>query len=291
MAFLVDTNILVYRYDPRFPDKQSTARDLLRRGLAEDAVRIPHQALLEFVAVVTRVRAGSKPLLPAGRSSPRNRRVDGPVSRTLSKRRTGSHRVTGRRRLPTTMVRRSPVGLRGALRTGRDCLRGLRTWATVWECAGEESVSAGVMRHAPRFRMARNLGHKDNPASLIPSGELRVATLFKIRSGISWLPDKGVGIRLLNENCGFNRAAVIQAAKLGTVKDLGGYISERVKPWKGSIDRLFEGKIQFTVVLVKRESRHTWKMRPGEVVRRLVNGDTLLGCPRRRIRRCCLCRN
>ncbi len=64
MAFLVDTNILVYRYDPRFPDKQSTARDLLRRGLAEDAVRIPHQALLEFVAVVTRVRAGSKPLLP-----------------------------------------------------------------------------------------------------------------------------------------------------------------------------------------------------------------------------------
>jgi predicted nucleic acid-binding protein len=63
VAFLVDTNILVYRFDPRFPDKQTAARDLLRKGLAEDTARIPHQALLEFVSVVTRVRAGSKPLL------------------------------------------------------------------------------------------------------------------------------------------------------------------------------------------------------------------------------------
>ena len=63
MAYLVDTNILVYRFDPQFPEKQATARSLLRKGLAEDAVRIPHQALLEFVAVVTRVRAGSRPLL------------------------------------------------------------------------------------------------------------------------------------------------------------------------------------------------------------------------------------
>lgn len=63
MAYLVDTNILVYRFDARFPEKQAAARDLLRKGLAEDAVRIPHQALLEFVVVVTRVRAGSRSLL------------------------------------------------------------------------------------------------------------------------------------------------------------------------------------------------------------------------------------
>jgi predicted nucleic acid-binding protein len=63
VAFLVDTNILVYRYDPHFPVKQTAARDLLRQGLAEDTARIPHQALLEFIAVVTRVRASSKPLL------------------------------------------------------------------------------------------------------------------------------------------------------------------------------------------------------------------------------------
>jgi predicted nucleic acid-binding protein len=63
VAFLVDTNILVYRFDPGFPDKQAAARDLLRKGLAENTARIPHQALLEFVSVVTRVRAGSQPLL------------------------------------------------------------------------------------------------------------------------------------------------------------------------------------------------------------------------------------
>ena len=63
MAYLVDTNTLVYRFDVRFPEKQAAARDLLRKGLAEDAVRIPHQALLEFVAVATRIRADSRPLL------------------------------------------------------------------------------------------------------------------------------------------------------------------------------------------------------------------------------------
>lgn len=63
MAFLIDTNILVYRFDPRFPEKQAAARDVLRLGLAEDRARIPHQALLEFVSVVGRVRIGSHPLL------------------------------------------------------------------------------------------------------------------------------------------------------------------------------------------------------------------------------------
>lgn len=63
MAFLVDTNVLVYRFDPRFPEKQAAARDLLRRGLAEDKARIPHQALIEFVATASRVRVGSRPLL------------------------------------------------------------------------------------------------------------------------------------------------------------------------------------------------------------------------------------
>lgn len=63
MGFLIDTNVLVYRFDPRFPEKQAAARDLLRQGLAEDTARVPHQALLEFVAVASRVRVGSRPLL------------------------------------------------------------------------------------------------------------------------------------------------------------------------------------------------------------------------------------
>ena len=63
MAFLVDTNVLVYRFDPRFPDKQRIARDLLRAGVVEGTVRVPHQAIVEFVAAVTRARSGGKPLL------------------------------------------------------------------------------------------------------------------------------------------------------------------------------------------------------------------------------------
>ena len=63
MAALVDTNVLVYRFDPRFPDKQRIATDLLRRGIAEDSIRLPHQAILEFVAAVTRPIAGGRPLL------------------------------------------------------------------------------------------------------------------------------------------------------------------------------------------------------------------------------------
>ena len=54
MAALVDTNILVYRFDGRFPDKQKIAAEILRRGIAEDSVRIPHQAVVEFVSAVTR---------------------------------------------------------------------------------------------------------------------------------------------------------------------------------------------------------------------------------------------
>ena len=54
MAALVDTNVLVYRFDDRFPEKQAIATDLLRRGIAEDSVRLPHQAIVEFVAAVTR---------------------------------------------------------------------------------------------------------------------------------------------------------------------------------------------------------------------------------------------
>src|SRR5579863_3117632 len=54
VAALVDTNILVYRFDSRFAEKQKTATEILRRGIADDSVRVPHQAIVEFVAAVTR---------------------------------------------------------------------------------------------------------------------------------------------------------------------------------------------------------------------------------------------
>jgi len=53
---LIDTNILVYRFDPRDAVKQKIAADLLRRGLANDTLVLPHQAILEFVAAVIRPR-------------------------------------------------------------------------------------------------------------------------------------------------------------------------------------------------------------------------------------------
>ena len=64
MASLVDTNILVYRCDPRFPEKRETARALLQQGLLQEVLRIPHQALVEFVSVVTRGGPDGHSLLP-----------------------------------------------------------------------------------------------------------------------------------------------------------------------------------------------------------------------------------
>jgi len=54
VAALVDSNILVYRFDSRFPEKQKIATDILRRGIAEDSVRVPHQVIAEFIAAVAR---------------------------------------------------------------------------------------------------------------------------------------------------------------------------------------------------------------------------------------------
>lgn len=58
MAALVDTNILVYRADGRFPEKREIASGLLRKGIAKDNVYVPHQAIVEFVAATTRMAGG-----------------------------------------------------------------------------------------------------------------------------------------------------------------------------------------------------------------------------------------
>ncbi|ETW99535.1 MAG: hypothetical protein ETSY1_14610, partial [Candidatus Entotheonella factor] len=63
MAVLIDTNIVVYRFDSRFPAKQQQATALLRQHIADDTARLPHQAIVEFVAAVTRPQRNSSPLL------------------------------------------------------------------------------------------------------------------------------------------------------------------------------------------------------------------------------------
>lgn len=62
---LVDTNVLVYRFDLRFPREQKIATEVLRRGLADGTVRIPHQAIVEFVAVASRLQTSGGPVLSA----------------------------------------------------------------------------------------------------------------------------------------------------------------------------------------------------------------------------------
>lgn len=59
MAALVDTNVLVYRFDARDERKQRTAEALLRGGIEDGSLRVAHQSVVEFVAACTRA-------LPAG---------------------------------------------------------------------------------------------------------------------------------------------------------------------------------------------------------------------------------
>lgn len=53
---LIDANILVYRYDDRFPEKQRIADEVLRAGISTGTARIAHQSIVEFVAATTRGR-------------------------------------------------------------------------------------------------------------------------------------------------------------------------------------------------------------------------------------------
>jgi predicted nucleic acid-binding protein len=63
VAGLVDTNILICAYDLRFPRKQALAADLLRQGILNNSLVLPHQVLVEFVAVATRPINRGPPLL------------------------------------------------------------------------------------------------------------------------------------------------------------------------------------------------------------------------------------
>lgn len=66
MPSLVDTNILVYRVDPRDPGKQRRATALLEAGIADRSLVLAHQSVIEFVAAASRPQRGkgSPPLLP-----------------------------------------------------------------------------------------------------------------------------------------------------------------------------------------------------------------------------------
>jgi predicted nucleic acid-binding protein len=57
---------LVYRCDPRDPRKRAAAREILRAGELSGELRIPHQALVEFVNSVTRLQGRAEPIMRFG---------------------------------------------------------------------------------------------------------------------------------------------------------------------------------------------------------------------------------
>lgn len=63
VAALADANVLVYRRDPRYPEKRRIARELLRAGLAEGSIFIPHQAIVEFVSATAKPVLDGRPIL------------------------------------------------------------------------------------------------------------------------------------------------------------------------------------------------------------------------------------
>lgn len=54
VSFFLDTNILIYSFDSRHPDKQSRATDLIRDGLSTNRGVISYQVVQEFINVATR---------------------------------------------------------------------------------------------------------------------------------------------------------------------------------------------------------------------------------------------
>jgi len=64
-AAVVDTNVLVYAFDPRDPWKQRQATELLSRALDSRDHYLPHQTIVEFVAATSRARPAQPALLSA----------------------------------------------------------------------------------------------------------------------------------------------------------------------------------------------------------------------------------
>ena len=63
MPFLVDTNVLVYRFDRRFPEKRARALALLRDGVETGEACLSSQSVIEFVAATTRPGRAKQPPL------------------------------------------------------------------------------------------------------------------------------------------------------------------------------------------------------------------------------------
>ena len=66
---LVDTNVLVYRIDPRDRVKQRRAAEVIERGIAAESLCVSYQSIVEFVAATTRPLKSSPCCIRRRRSS------------------------------------------------------------------------------------------------------------------------------------------------------------------------------------------------------------------------------
>jgi predicted nucleic acid-binding protein len=133
VAAVVDTNVLVYRFDARDRRKQKIATDLLRSGIADQSLFLGYQAIIEFYAAVTRPIRAFGPLLTAVEATRETEELltQFPILYP-------SEQLDARDRcIPALVVRRANVGLCGNERSAGAPLRGFPTWATLRRRAGD----------------------------------------------------------------------------------------------------------------------------------------------------------
>lgn len=154
MAALVDANILVYRFDGRFPKEQKIAVALLGRGIIEDSVRLPHQAIVEFVVAVTRPIRGYTILKPADALREAEEFLHQfaglyPNEAILR------DAVRGCAGLPVQLLRCAPVGLRRTLRPARNPHGGSSARSALRDGPRREAV-CGLAVAVPCARIPQN---------------------------------------------------------------------------------------------------------------------------------------
>ena len=151
VAALVDTNVLVYRVDPRYPAKAGYRwpPSCLRAGLSDDSLRVPHPAIVEFVGDHDSIAGRDAPLLSADDARRGGRGDPCASSRSVPLGSDGQAAIRGAATYRSTMVRRASLGLCGDLRTDRDLLRGFSARSPVRDGARRRSVPGPLTSARP----------------------------------------------------------------------------------------------------------------------------------------------
>ena len=168
---LIDTNVLVYRHDGRFPEKQRTADEVLRDGISSGTARIAHQSIVEFVAATTR-GAPEDRLLDVSDARREAEELMAQFPDHLSRRRGAANGPAWGRDVWPLLVRCTPVGPCRGQRDRRAAFRGLPARPDVRDGNRPKPLPAPSR---PR------LSHPRGPGPLRPAGG--VAAFAALRNG------------------------------------------------------------------------------------------------------------